>query len=64
MQYCLEIAEAWGLREVTAQTAIDNTRMLRMLEAFGFERLGSDHNVIQSRRALQSLRRIAGPKLP
>jgi acetyltransferase len=52
MQYCLEIAEAWGLSEITAQTGVDNPRMLRMLNAFGFERVGVGNHLIDFRRSL------------
>jgi acetyltransferase len=34
--YCLTICQRWGVREVTAETAPDNLRMLKMFEHRGF----------------------------
>jgi len=34
--YCLEIARAWGIRSVYAETTPDNTRMIAVLKQHGF----------------------------
>jgi acetyltransferase len=36
MDYCLTICQRWGVREVTAETAPDNVRMLAMFQRRGF----------------------------
>ena len=35
--YCLEIARAWGIRRVYAETTPDNARMIAVLEKHGFK---------------------------
>ena len=34
--YCLQIARAWGIRSVYAETTPDNQRMIAVLEQHGF----------------------------
>jgi acetyltransferase len=34
---CLEIAGEWGIRQITAVTAVDNSRMIAIFEQCGFE---------------------------
>ena len=36
-RYCLEVAQRTGLREVYAETTVDNHRMLTLFEEHGFE---------------------------
>ncbi len=35
--YCLQIAQSWGIRKVTAETTPDNIRMIRIFENHGFK---------------------------
>lgn len=36
MTVCLEIARAWGVRRIVAETALDNSRMISIFEQHGF----------------------------
>jgi acetyltransferase len=35
-QYCLEIAESWGIKRITAETALENNRMIATFRSLGF----------------------------
>jgi acetyltransferase len=50
--YCLELADRWGLHEVVAETEPDNARMLAILRRRGFEldARPADHVVFARRK--------------
>ena len=50
--YCLEIAEGWGLSRVVAQTTSDNQRMLALFTTRGFDILPEEEGLVTVSKAL------------
>jgi acetyltransferase len=44
--YCLEVAQSWGVRRVIAQTSKDNVRMLQIFRDRQFETTGRNEDVV------------------
>jgi acetyltransferase len=44
MSYCLEICRSWGINQVFAGTTVDNERMKRIFERYGFHMQKSDND--------------------
>lgn len=54
LDYCLEVAARWGIREVTAETDPANTRMLTMFQKRGFSSdMRREDDVVFLRKALE-----------
>jgi len=54
-EYCLHIAEDWGLQRVTGITTASNARMIRLFNRFGFdiERDGEDDGIVVNKDLTQ-----------
>jgi acetyltransferase len=53
LDYCIEVAERWGITEITAETDPDNQRMLAMFRKRGFSsEIRRDEDVVLLRKSL------------
>lgn len=56
LDYCLEVAEHWGIAEVVAETDPDNVRMLSMFRKRGFSsEIRRDEDVVLLRKSLTTV---------
>ena len=50
--YCLEIARAWGVRKIVAETTTDNARMLAVFRNRGFDIRTDEAGVVEISKEL------------
>jgi len=61
-RFCLQVARQWGLRRVTAETLLENTRMTATLREFGFQvHTDRDEGVVRTELALATPRAAPAP---